>query len=166
MPSELTEQEKVQLARIVTTKPTLTGSELGRLLRPGKKKRPQEWVIWRALRRFGFSRKKASFAADEKRRPDVKKRYRSSTKKAKNTDSARLVFLDGTGIDRSARGSTAWAKLGDHAKLRRPGTGTRRTHTVIGPMRASGLMGMRSLRGGMKKTDFLRFTSKVLSPRL
>ena len=166
MPPELTEKEKARLKRIVQDNPTLTGTELGRLVRPGKKKKPQEWVIWRALKNFGLTRKKASFEADEKSRPDVKKRYRTFARKAKKTDPARLVFLDETGINRSRKGSTAWARHGEHAKLSRPSTGTRRSHTVIGAMRANGLVGMRSLRGGMKKGNFLHFIATVLCPRL
>lgn len=60
MPPQLTRAEKVRLARVVQEKPTLTGFELGHLLRPGKKREPQEWVVWRALKEHGFSEKKAS----------------------------------------------------------------------------------------------------------
>ena len=166
MPSELSPREQARLVKITQKKPTLTGSELGRLVRPGKKKKPQKWVIWRALKLLGFSKKKASFEADEKTRPDIKKRYQSFTKRAKKTDPSRLVFLDETGIDRSGSGCRAWARFGEDAKLTRPGTATRRSHTVIGAMRMTGLLGMRSLRGGMKKKDFLKFIANVLCPRL
>ena len=107
MPSELTDTEKKRLVKVVEERPTLTAAELGRLVWPGKKKKPREWVILRALKTLGFSRKKASFEADEKNRSDVKKRSRRFKKKAKNTDSARLVFLDETGIDRSRNRTTA-----------------------------------------------------------
>lgn len=100
MPPDLTEDEKARLAQIVQEKPTLTGAKFGHLVRPGKKKKPKEWVIWRALKNLGSSRKKASFEADEKSRPETKKHYRPFTKKAKKTDLACLIFLDKTGIDR------------------------------------------------------------------
>lgn len=72
MPSGLTDEENTRLEKIVQQNPTLTGAKLGRLVRPRKKKKPAKWVIWRALRWLGFSKKKAKFEAEEKKRPDAR----------------------------------------------------------------------------------------------
>ena len=66
-------------------------------------------TIWRALRRRGLTRKKKSMHADDRDRPDVKRKRRSFRKKVEEIEPRRLIFIDESGVSTAMTRTHAWA---------------------------------------------------------
>ena len=154
-----------EIRRLARQSSAMTAKEIAAAIKAQRGFKPSPWVIWRVLKKLGFSRKKLTFEANERRRPDVQKKRKSFKKAAVKVDRSRLVFLDETGVNGSMTQSTGWAPIGERAFQTRS-LRNRRNVTVIGAVRSSGLVAMRSLDGGMKKKDFISFVTDVLCPRL
>lgn len=154
-----------EIRRLARRTPVLTAKEIAASIKSQSGVEPSPWVIWRVLKKLGFSRKKLSFKADERQRPDVRKKRKAFKKAAAKVDRSRLVFLDETGINGSMTQSTGWAPVGERAFQTRS-LRDRKNVTIVGAMRSSGPVAMRSLSGGMKKRDFILFITDVLCPRL
>ena len=142
-----------------------TANQVADFLGTKLKKRPSEWTAWRLLKKLGLSNKKATFEADESKRPDVQRKRKKHAKAAKKVDAKRLVFLDETGVNASMTHERGWAQKG-HKAVRRRSLRSRKNITVVGAMRASGPVAMRSMQGGMKKPAFTSFIRNILSPKL
>lgn len=129
------------------------------------KQRPSQWTAWRLMKKLGFRYKKVSLESDESKRPDVQKKRKRYAKAVKKVDPKRLVFLDETGVNASMTQDRGWALRGQKA-LKCRSIRDRKNVTVVGAMRSTGLVTMRSISGGMKKRDFISFVKNTLSPHL
>ena len=119
-------------------------------------------AVGRALSRLGVTRKKLTIRAKEGKHPEVQKKRRQHRKMQKKLDPKRLVFLDETAVSRPLGPVFGWGPSHCRVEGHRP-INRRETTTVIGAIRQTGVVAMRSLRGGMKKVDFVAFIAKVLS---
>ena len=161
----ISKKGQAKLERMVRSNAKLTAKEIAIALSSKGTNSPSQWAVWRLLKKLKFSRKKATFQADERERSDVKRKRKRFCKAAKKVDPARLVFLDETGVNSSMTQSTAWAPVGERAHQSKA-CSPRNNVTVLGAMRSTGPVAMRSLDGGMKKKNFISFVVDVLCPRL
>ena len=110
-------------------------------------------------------RTKKSFRPDEQNRPDVARRRQGFAHEQKRLDPERLVFLDETGVHRAMRKTQAWAPSGQRAVSYRPGA-KRKNVSVMGAVRRSGIVAMKSSPKAMTIMIFLGFLQTCLLPRL
>lgn len=146
----------------VNKEPTATRQELANTIAKERGIRVSSTAIGRALARLGITRKKLTVRAEEGKRPEVQKKRRQHRKLQKKLDQKRLVFLDETAVSRLMGPVFGWAPSHSRAEGLRP-VNRRETTTVIGAIRQTGIVAMRSLRGGMKKANFVAFVVNVLS---
>ena len=78
-------------------------------------------TIWRALRRHGLTRKKKSMHADERDRPDVKRKRRRFRAKVGQIEPGRLQYIDESGANTAMVRAYAWAPRGERAVGSAPG---------------------------------------------
>jgi transposase len=55
-------------------------------------------IVWRGLKKLGITRKKKTLHADERDRPEVRRKRRSFRRRIKPIEPKRLVFVDETGV--------------------------------------------------------------------
>ena len=82
-------------------------------------------TIWRALRRHGLTRKKKSMHADERDRPDVKRKRRSFRWRVRQIEPGRLQFVDESGANTAMTRAYAWRRAGSGPSARPRGSGNR-----------------------------------------
>jgi hypothetical protein len=87
-------------------------------------------TLWRALRRLRLTRKKKSRHADERDRPDVRRKRRSSRRKVKRVEAGRLVSVDETGVTTAMTPAYAWSPRGARAVGTAPGSWERGMATI------------------------------------
>lgn len=161
----LGERRDEVVVQVVIERRDLTCSEISDVIAEQTGKRVSAPTISRALTRKGFSKKKITARAEEQGRPDVQKKRARHKAKQKTLDVKRLVFLDETGVSRLMGRETAWARRGERAVGIRP-VNHRQTTTVLGAVRETGPVAMRTFCGGLKKTTRIRFITKILAPLL
>ena len=163
--SNLNQADHKFIARLVEKEPTLTCDELAEQVRKRRNKKTNRWTVGRILRRLGITNKKVSLESEERSAPQLKEKRKKYRKVQKRLDPKNLVFVDETGVNRLMGRDRGWAKSGDRAVAVRP-INRRGSTTVIGAIRQSGLVAMRSMKGGMKKGQFIGFIRNVLGPCL
>jgi transposase len=79
-------------------------------------------------------------------------------------DSARLVFLDESGVDVGMGRSYGWSPVGTTPEIERPAHGKR--FTLIGAIAANGARALRKVEGYVDGDEFVRFLRDDLGPAL
>jgi transposase len=108
---------------------------------------------------------KKSLRATEQRRQDVVERRVRYEEAVEGIDADRLVFLDESGCNIAMTPARAWAPEGERVEAFRPMNWGDNV-TLIGAVRTTGLVALRSMRGAMKTLDFLDFVARDLVPKL
>jgi transposase len=121
-------------------------------------------TIWRALRRRGLTRKKKSMHADERDRPDVKRKRRSFRKKVEGFEPRRLKFLDESGVNTAMARTHAWAPRGERAVGSAPGKW--KSYTVVAAMGLDGVRAPLVFPGSTDAAAFASYVEDVLAPEL
>jgi transposase len=121
-------------------------------------------TIWRALRRMGLTRKKKVQHADERDRPDVKRKRRSFRGKMKRIKPSRLLFIDETGVTTAMTRVYALAPQGERAVGSAPGEWE--SYTVVAALGADGVHAPLVLPGAIDAAAFDSYVEQVLAPEL
>jgi transposase len=121
-------------------------------------------TIWRALRRLGLTRKKKSTHADERDRPDVKRRRRSFRGRVKRAEPRRLRFVDESGANTAMTRAYAWAPRGQRAVGSAPGRWE--SFTTIAALGLEGVRAPLVLPGSIDAAAFESYVADVLAPEL
>ena len=121
-------------------------------------------TIWRALRRHGLTRKKKSMHADERDRPDVKRKRRRFRAKVGLIEPGRLQFVDESGANTAMARAYAWAPRGERATGSAPGKWD--SFTVIAALGLGGAHAPLVLRGSLDAAAFETYVTDVLVPEL
>lgn len=121
-------------------------------------------TIWRALRGMGLTRKKKSRHADERDRPDVKRKRRSFRGKMKRIEPWRLLFLDETGVTTAMTRAYARSPRGRRAAGSAPGKWE--SFTVVAALGADGAVAPLVLPGAIDAAAFDSYVEQVLAPAL
>ena len=163
--SNLSAADHKLIVQLVAKDPTLTCENLAEQIGKRRNKKTNRWTVGKILSRLRITNKKISLEAEERHTPRVHKKRKIYRKLQKALKAKNLVFLDETGVNRLMGRDRGWAKTGQPAIAIRP-INRRESTTVIGAMRQSGLVAMRSFKGGMKKYHFISFIKTVLGPCL
>lgn len=121
-------------------------------------------TIWRALRRRGLTRKKKSQHADERERPDVKRKRRSFRRRVRQVEPCRLQFLDESGVNTAMARGYAWAPRGERAVGSAPGKWE--SFTVVAALGLGGVRAPLVLPGAVDAAAFESYVEQVLAPEL
>jgi transposase len=121
-------------------------------------------TIWRALRRHGLTRKKKSMHADERERPDVKRKRRSFRWRVRQIEPGRLRFVDESGANTAMARAYARAPRGKRAAGSAPGKWD--SFTVIAALGLDGAHAPLVIPGAMDAAAFETYVADVLAPQL
>ena len=121
-------------------------------------------TIWRALRRHGLTRKKKSMHADERDRPDVKRKRRSFRWRVGRIEPGRLQFLDESGANTAMARAYARAPRGERAVGSAPGKWE--SFTVVAALGLDGVRAPLVIPGAMDAAAFESYVADVLAPQL
>jgi transposase len=121
-------------------------------------------TIWRALRRHGLTRKKKSMHADERDRPDVKRKRRRFRWKVRQIEPGRLQFVDESGANTAMARAYAWAPRGERATGSAPGKWD--SFTVIAALGLGGAHAPLVIPGSLDAAAFETYVTDVLVPEL
>ena len=121
-------------------------------------------TIWRALRRLGLTRKKKTQHADERDRPDVKRKRRSFRSRVKRLVARRLRFVDESGVTTAMTRAYAWAPRGERAVGSAPGRWE--SYTVVAALGLDGVSAPLVFPGALDAAAFESYVEDVLSPSL
>jgi transposase len=121
-------------------------------------------TIWRALRRHGLTRKKKSMHADERDRPDVKRKRRAFRAKVREIEPGRLQFVDESGANTAMARAYAWAPRGERAVGSAPGQW--KSFTMIAALGLDGAHAPLVIPGSLDAAAFETYVADVLAPRL
>jgi transposase len=121
-------------------------------------------TIWRALRRSGLTRKKKTQHANERDRPDIRKKRRSFRRKAKRVEPKRLVFVDETGVTTAMTRAYGRAPRGERAVGSTPGSWE--SLTVIAALRLDGVRAPLVFPGSTDTAVFQSYVEQALAPEL
>lgn len=121
-------------------------------------------TIWRTLRRRDLTRKKKAQHADERDRPDVRKKRRSFRRRVKRIDPNRLVFVDETGVTTAMTPAYGWAPRGERAVGSAPGSWE--TLTVIAALGLDGVRAPLAFPGATDTAVFESYVEQMLVPEL
>jgi transposase len=121
-------------------------------------------TIWRALRRMGLTRKKKSRRADERDRPDVKRKRRSFRAKMKRIEPWRLLFVDETGVTTAMARAYARSPRGERAVGKAPGSWE--SFTVVAALGAAGAVAPMVPPGAVDAAAFDSYVEQALAPEL
>jgi transposase len=119
-------------------------------------------TLWRALRGMGLTRKKKTEHADERDRPDVRKKRRSFRRKVKPIEARRPIFVDETGVTTAMTPAQAWAPRGERARASAPGSWE--SETVIAAMGLDGVRAPLMSPGSTNAATFESYVEQVLVP--
>jgi transposase len=121
-------------------------------------------TIWRALRRHGLTRKKKSMHADERDRPDVKRKRRAFRAKVGRIEPGRLQYIDESGANTAMVRAYAWAPRGERAVGSAPGKWE--SFTVIAALGLDGAHAPLVIPGPLDAAAFETYVTEVLVPEL
>jgi|tagenome__1003787_1003787.scaffolds.fasta_scaffold20507914_1 transposase len=121
-------------------------------------------TIWRALRRHGLTRKLKSMHADERDRPDVKRKRRRFRWKVRQIEPGRLQFVDESGANTAMARTHAWAPRGERATGSAPGKW--KSFTVIAALGLDGARAPLVIPGALDAAAFETYVADVLAPQL
>ena len=117
-------------------------------------------TIWRALRRHGLTRKKKSMHADERDRPDVKRKRRSFRWRVRRIEPGRLQFVDESGANTAMTRAYAWAPRGKRAVGSAPGQW--KSFTVVAALGLDGARAPLVIPGPLDAAAFETYVADVL----
>ena len=121
-------------------------------------------TIWRVLRRGGLTRKRKSLHADERDRPDVKRKRRSFRRRVRRIEPGRLKFVDESGANTAMARTHAWSPRGERAVGSAPGKWE--SFTVIAALGLGGVSAPLVLPGSVDAAAFDSYVADVLAPAL
>jgi transposase len=121
-------------------------------------------TIWRALRRHGLTRKVKSLHADQRDRPDVKRKRRRFRGKVGQVEPGRLRFVDESGANTAMARAYAWAPRGERATGSAPGKWD--SFTVIAALGLDGAHAPLVIPGSLDAAAFETYVVEVLAPEL
>ena len=121
-------------------------------------------TIWRALRRHGLTRKVKSLHADERARPDVKRKRRSFRRRVRGIEPGRLKFVDESGANTAMARTHAWSPRGERAVGSAPGKWE--SFTVIAALGLDGAHAPLVIPGSLDAAAFETYVTDVLVPDL
>ena len=121
-------------------------------------------TIWRALWRRGLTRKQKSRHADERDRPDVKRKRRSFRGRVKRIEPGRLQFVDESGANTAMARTHAWAPRGERAAGSAPGKWE--SFTVVAALGLDGVRAPLVLPGALDAAAFESYVEDVLAAEL
>jgi transposase len=121
-------------------------------------------TIWRVLQRGGLTRKKKSMHADERDRPDVKRKRRSFRWRVRRIEPGRLRFVDESGANTAMARAYAWAPRGERAVGSAPGKWE--SFTVIAALGLDGAHSPLVIPGPLDAAAFETYVTDVLVPEL
>ena len=105
-------------------------------------------AVWRALRSLGYTFKKKTPVADERDRPDVKRRRERWKRHQGRADPRKLVFIDETCVKTDMAPLRGWAPKGERLPGRPPGAGEPRPSSAHCAMTGSTPRGVPTLGRG------------------
>ena len=121
-------------------------------------------IVWRALKKLAITVKKESRHADERGRPDVRRKRRRFRRDVEAIDPKRLVFVDETGVTTAMTPAYGRAPRGERVVATAPASWESVTLTA-----AVGLDGPRAplaFPGATNETAFRAYVEGVLVPEL
>jgi len=121
-------------------------------------------IVWRALKKLDITVKKKSRHADERDRPDVRRKRRRFRRDVEAIDPKRLVFVDETGVTTAMTPAYGRAPRGERVVDSAPASWESVTLTA-----AVGLDGPRAplaFPGATNETAFRAYVEGVLAPAL
>jgi transposase len=121
-------------------------------------------TIWRVLRRGGLTRKKKSMHADERERPDVKRKRRSFRYRVRRVEPGKLRFVDESGANTAMARAYARAPRGERAVGSAPGKWE--SFTVVAALGLDGVRAPLVIPGAMDAAAFETYVADVLAPQL
>lgn len=121
-------------------------------------------TIWRALRRRDLTYKKKARYADERDRPDVRRKRRSFRRKVKRIEPKRPLFVDETGVTTAMTPTYGWAPRGARAVGSAPGAWE--SITVIAGLGLDGVRAPLAFPGSTDTAAFETYVEQVLVPEL
>ena len=152
------------LVHLIEEHPDTSTPELTDLLtRAGV--RTSRSAVKRALRRLGYSKKRKSFVAEERDRPNVVERRRAYGAFVRRIEPERLVFLDESYCTTSMVRAEAWAPLGSRAVGKRPFRSWK-TVSLIGAIRLGARPKLMTSPGSVNGKRFLEYVKERLCPWL
>jgi transposase len=121
-------------------------------------------AISRALRKLKITRKKKDLHAQERDRPEVKRKRRAFRKQVAAIDPRRLVFVDESGANTAMTRTYGRAPAGERVHGSAPGHWD--TVTLICGLRLSGVRAPVVVEGATDTAVFESYVEEVLVPRL
>lgn len=121
-------------------------------------------AIFRALRKLNITRKKKDLHADERDRPDVKRKRRAFRKQVAGIDPKRLIFVDESGANTAMTRTYGRAPVGERVHGSAPGQWE--TVTLICGLRLSGVTAPVVVPGATDTAVFESYVEQILVPQL
>lgn len=121
-------------------------------------------TIFRALERNQITRKKKTYHADERDRPDVQEKRQAFQEKLAAVDPNHLVFVDETGTTTAMGRTYGRALEGERVQASAPGAW--KNVTLISGLRTSGVVAPIALPGATDRAAFETYVEKALVPEL
>jgi transposase len=121
-------------------------------------------TVWRALRKLKITRKKKTFAADERKRPDVRRKRRAFQQELATLDPRRLVFVDETGATTAMARRYGRAPRGERVPGSVPGHWD--SMTLISGMRLGGVVAPFAFPGATDTGALWTYVAGALAPQL
>lgn len=121
-------------------------------------------LVWRALKKLGITRKKKTRHADERNRPDVRKKRRRFRKEVRTIAPGRLVFVDETGVTTAMTPTYGRAPRGQRVVASAPASWE--SVTLIAALGLDGARAPLAFPGATNETAFQAYVEGVLVPAL
>ena len=121
-------------------------------------------TLWRAVRRRHLTYKKKSLHADQRDRPEVRKKRRAFRRKAREIEPGRLVFVDETGVTTAMTPTHAWAPRGERAVDSAPASWA--TTSLIAALGLEGVRAPLAFPGSTDTAAFQTYVDQVLVTEL
>jgi transposase len=121
-------------------------------------------MVWRALKKLGITRKKKTRHADERNRPDVRKKRRRFRKEVRMIAPRRLVFVDETGVTTAMTPTYGRAPRGQRVAASAPASWE--SVTLIAALGLDGARAPLAFPGATNETAFQAYVEGVLVPAL
>jgi transposase len=165
LPPPIRGRDEARLATIVQENPGATLDQLADLWFQNVKRKISRSSLHRELKRLDYSFKKKRIRAPERLKPEVVEKTRRFKTAMEKLDGRKLVFLDESGCQSNMTRLNSWSKVGSPVECFESPY-RQKNITVIGAIRGSGPVAMRSQDKPMTKMDFESFVQKDLAPRL
>jgi len=121
-------------------------------------------TVWRALRKLKMTRKKKVFRADERDRPDVRRKRQQFQKELAGLDPKRLIFVDEMGATTALARPYGRAPQGERVYGSVPGHW--KSLTLISGMRLGEVVSPFAFPGATDTDAFRTYAEAVLAPQL